>query len=56
MPPPTRFDNGTASSEEPASDYHCHCEEPIGDVAISCICTANWNIPAGDSHGLMASE
>ena len=37
-------------SAQPGSDHHCHCEERLRDVAISCNelrCAAG----RGDSHG-----
>ena len=39
-------------SMQPASNYHCHCEEPSGDVAISCGNVAVRTAVPGDSHGL----
>ena len=37
LAPPIMSDDEAAPSEEPASDYHCHCE-PQSGVAISWYC------------------
>jgi len=37
---------------EPATNHHRHCEEPSGDVAISCGNVAVRTAVPGDSHGL----